>query len=182
MTRWLARSDWSPRQSAAPGGRCYKRGSRSLAVCRTTLSAWAANAVAWVAESLGDHAQAARSADEAIERARKLGDPRLIGLGLGSLSVVASTPSQKRVLWQEAVAHLRRAGDLALCTVCLASLAVLELEEEQFRAGADLLEEAIALSDRIGPLSSCTGPGAPSAKPTSCKANLKTPQRARGRP
>ena len=40
------------------------------------LTAWAANPVAWVAESLGDHAEAARSADEAIERARKLGDER----------------------------------------------------------------------------------------------------------
>ena len=37
-----------------------------------------------------------------------------------------------------------------MCTVCLASLALLELEEEHFRAAADLLEEAIALSDRIG--------------------------------
>ena len=95
---------------------------------------------------------------------------------------MASAPSQKRVLWQEAVAHLRRAGDLALCTVCLASLALLELEEEQFRAAADLLEEAIALSDRIGALFTCTGPGAPSAKPASCKANSKTPRRARERP
>ena len=146
------------------------------------LTAWATNALAWVAESLGDHAKAARSADEAIERARKLGDDRLIGLGLGSLGIVASAPSQKRVLWQEAVAHLRRAGDLALCTVCLASLALLELEEEQFRAAADLLEEAIALSDRIGALFTCTGPGAPSAKPASCKANSKTPRRARERP
>ena len=34
------------------------------------LTAWAANALAWVAESLGDHAKAARSADEAIERAQ----------------------------------------------------------------------------------------------------------------
>ena len=63
---------------------------------------------------------------------------------------MASSPSQKRVLWQEAVTYLRRTGDLALCTVCLASLAVLELEEEQFTAAADLLEDAIALSDRIG--------------------------------
>ena len=37
-------------------------------------------------------------------------------------------------------------------TIFLNSLAVLELEDEQYRPAVDLLEEAVALSDRMGAL------------------------------
>ena len=37
-------------------------------------------------------------------------------------------------------------------TIILNSLAVVELEDEQYRPAVDLLEEAIALSDQIGVL------------------------------
>lgn len=106
--------------------------------------------LAWVAESLGDHDEAAPRAAEAMEVARSVGSQRLTGLALGSLGVVATMAPQKRALWQDAAAHLLRAGDLKMRTIVLNSLAVLELEDEQYRPAVDLLEEAVALSDQMG--------------------------------
>jgi predicted ATPase/DNA-binding SARP family transcriptional activator len=116
------------------------------------LTSEAALDLAWGAESLGDHDEAARRAAEAVETAQSVGSQRLTGLALGSLGVVATTGPQKRTLWHEAAAHLLRAGDLAMRTIILNSLAVVELEDEQYRPAIDLLEEAIALSDQIGAL------------------------------
>ncbi len=76
--------------------------------------------------------------------ARDLGDPWLVGVALGALGTVATQPEEKRAFWQEGATYMRRVGDLALCSVCLASRAVLELEEEHFDQAAALLEEAIA--------------------------------------
>jgi predicted ATPase/DNA-binding SARP family transcriptional activator len=106
--------------------------------------------IAWVLESLGEHAEASKCAEEGFERARGLGDPWLEGAALGALGTVATKPEQKRAFWQEGATYLRRAGDLALCSVCLSSRAVLELEEEHFDQAAALLEEAIELCEEIG--------------------------------
>ncbi len=105
---------------------------------------------AWLAESLGEHAKALQRAEEGLEIARNLGDKWLIGNSLAALGTVAAAPAEKRALWQEAVEQLKRVGDLAVCSVCMASRAVLELEEEQSAVAGALLEEAIALSEEIG--------------------------------
>ena len=103
-----------------------------------------------MSESLGEHAEASKCAKEAYELARGLGDPWLVGVTLGTLGTVATKPEEKRAFWQEAATYMRRAGDLALCSVHLCSRAVLELEEEHFEQAAALLEEAISLSEEIG--------------------------------
>ena len=69
-------------------------------------------------------------------------------------------------------------GNLALCSICLASRAVLELEDEQFVAAGTLLEEAIALSEEIGAPSICIGAGAHSVRPVSWREVLRAPWRA----
>ena len=62
---------------------------------------------------MGDRVEAVRYAEEALEIGRSLGDDRLIGNALGflGLAVVSGRAKKKRLL-TEAVAHLRRAGDL----------------------------------------------------------------------
>jgi tetratricopeptide (TPR) repeat protein len=105
--------------------------------------------IGWVSESLGQHAEASKCAEEGFEMARTLGDPWLVGAALGALGTVATKPEEKRAFWQEGATYLRRAGDLALCSVHLSSRAVLELEEEHFEQAAALLEEAIELCEEI---------------------------------
>ena len=106
--------------------------------------------IVWVAESLGEHAEASRCAEEAFELARDLDDPWLIGVVRGTMGIVVTATAEKRAFWQEGATHMRRVGDLALCSVFLVSRAVLELEEEHFDEAAALLEEAISHCEEIG--------------------------------
>jgi predicted ATPase/DNA-binding SARP family transcriptional activator len=122
--------------------------SRSLG-CQA-LTSKASSMLGWVGESLGEHDEAVRSAEEALEIGRNLSDPWLIGHALAAMGIVTNAPSEKRALWQEALGHLRRAGDLAATGVCLVLVALLELEHEQVVTAADLFEEAIAMAEQIG--------------------------------
>ena len=61
-----------------------------------------------------------------------------------------SANGQKKRLLTEAVAHLRRTGDLVKwCGVWLINLAALELADENSQAAAELLEEALAISEGL---------------------------------
>ena len=51
-------------------------------------------------------------AEEGLEIARNLGDKWLIGNAMAALGTVATSPADKRALWQEAAAQLQRVGDL----------------------------------------------------------------------
>ncbi len=74
---------------------------------------------------------------------------------------MATKPEEKRAFWEDGATYLRRVGDLALCSVCLSSRAVLELEEEHFDQAAALLAEAIELCEAISaPLHLCWAWGA----------------------
>ncbi len=146
---------WDSEPERRAGGALIEQG---LEMCRTlgdpASTSDALTRYVWVAESLGQHAKASECASEALKIARDVGDPWLIGNAMAVVATVATSVAAKRTLWQEAAAHLRRVGDLGLCSVCLASQAVLEMEDEQFVTAATLLEESIALSDEIGaPLS-----------------------------
>ena len=114
------------------------------------LTSFVLAAIVWVAESLGEHAEASRCAEEAFELARNLDDLWLIGLVRGTMGIVVTATAEKRAFWQEGATHMRRVGDLALCSVFLVSRAVLELEEEHFDEAAALFEEAISHCEEIG--------------------------------
>ena len=114
------------------------------------LTSYVLAGIAWTAESLGEHAAASRCANEGFDIAQNLGDLWLIGVALGTLGTVATVPAKKRALWRDAATHVRRAGDLALCSVFLASQALLELEDEHFDLAVTLLEDAIELCEEIG--------------------------------
>ena len=125
------------------------------------LTSYVLVSIAWVSESLGEHAEASKFAEEGFEMARRLGDPWLVGAALGALGTVATKPEEKRAFWEDGATYLRRVGDLALCSVCLSSRAVLELEEEHFDQAAALLAEAIELCEAISaPLHLCWAWGA----------------------
>ncbi len=114
------------------------------------MTAYALSCSAWVAESLGEHDEASRCAREGIGLARELGQLWLVGVALGALGTVSTAPEEKREFWQQGAAQMRRAGDLALGSVHIASRALLELEEERYERAAGLLEEAIELCEEIG--------------------------------
>ena len=98
---------------------------------------------------MGDHAEAVRYAEEALEIGRSLGDDRLIGIALGSLGLAVSGRAKKKRLLTQAVAHLRRAGDVADCCWWLINLAALELADENSEAAAELLEEDLAICEEL---------------------------------
>ncbi len=114
------------------------------------LQSYVLAAIVWVAESLGEHAEASRCAEEAFELARNLDEPWLIGLVLGTMGIVVTATAEKRAFWQEGATHMRLVGDLAVCSIFLVSRAVLELEEEHFDEAAALFEEAISHCEEIG--------------------------------
>jgi hypothetical protein len=108
--------------------------------------------MAWVVESLGEHPEALRCAEEAFEVARTLDDPWLTGYVIGTMGTVATGTAEKRAFWQEGADHSRRRGDLAMCSVFLVSRGVLELEDEHFEQAATLFEESISACEEIGAL------------------------------
>ena len=114
------------------------------------LQSYVLAVIVWVAESLGEHAEASRCAEEAFELARNLDEPWLTGLVLGTMGIVVTATAEKRAFWQEGATHMRRVGDLAVCSIFLVSRAVLELEEEHFDEAAALFEEAISHCEEIG--------------------------------
>ena len=101
------------------------------------------------AQDGGDGVEAVRYAEEALEIGRSLADDRLIGNALGSLGWAVGERAKKKRLLTEAVAHLRRAGDLVECCWWLINLAALELADENSQAAAELLEEALAISEGL---------------------------------
>ncbi len=102
------------------------------------------------AQDGGDGVEAVRYAEEALEIGRSLADDRLIGNALGSLGCAVGERAEKKRLLTEAVAHLRRTGDLVKwCGVWLINLAALELADENSQAAAELLEEALAISEGL---------------------------------
>ena len=102
------------------------------------------------AEFMGDRAEAVRCAEEALEIGRILGDDRLIGTAVGFLGFAVSGRAKKKQLLTEAVAHLRRAGDVAECCWWLIHLAAIELADENPEAAAELLEEDLAICQEVG--------------------------------
>ena len=105
---------------------------------------------------MGDRVEAVRYAEEALEIGRSLGDDRLIGNALGSLGLAVPERAKKKRLLTQAVAHLRRAGDLSGCCWWLINLAALELADENSQAAAELLEEDLAICRGARP---AYGPG-----------------------
>ncbi len=97
------------------------------------------------AELMGDRVGALRHAEEALEIGRSLSDDRLIGNAVGALGLAVQGPAKKKRLLTQAVARLRRAGDLSGCSWWLINLAALELANENSQAAAELLEEDLAI-------------------------------------
>ena len=114
------------------------------------LTAEALAALSRMMESSGELTGARRRAEEAIKVGRRVGDERLIGFALASLGVVSTTHPEKKALWQESVARLRSAGDLAMCSPFTHALGVLELEDEHFEIAAALFADDVALSEESG--------------------------------
>ena len=96
-----------------------------------------------------DRAQAVRYAEEALEIGRSLGDDRLIGNALGALGGAVAERAEKKRLFTEAVAHMRRAGDLVDCSWKLILLSALELADNNPEAAADLLEGDLAIWEEV---------------------------------
>jgi tetratricopeptide (TPR) repeat protein len=119
--------------------------SRSLG--EEALTAEVLTDLAWTADYMGEPAEAAPCAEEALRIGRTLGSQWLLGLALGPLALVARTRDEKRALWQEALACLRRAGDLVMCVFQILPLAVLEIEDGHLDAACTLYQEALALSE-----------------------------------
>ena len=101
------------------------------------------------AQFRGDGVEAVRYAEEALEIGRSLVNDRLIGNALGSLGSAVGQRAKKKRLLSEAVAHLRRAGDLVGCCWWLINLAALELADENSQAAAELLEDDLAISEEL---------------------------------
>ena len=101
------------------------------------------------AEWMGDRVGAVRYAEEALEIGRSLGDDRLIGIALGALGLAVSERAKKKGLLTQALAHLRRAGDLSDYCWWLINLAALELADENSQAAAELLEEDFAICQEL---------------------------------
>ena len=100
-------------------------------------------------EELRDRAEALQLAEEALEIGRTLGDDRLIGKALGALGGAVADRAEKKRLFAEAVAHLRRAGDLVDCSGWIISLAALELADKNPEAAAELLEKDLAIWEEV---------------------------------
>jgi predicted ATPase/DNA-binding SARP family transcriptional activator len=101
------------------------------------------------AQFRGKGAEAVRYAEEAVAIGHSLADDRLIGNALGSLGSATWEGAKKKQLLTEALAHLRRAGDLVGCNWWLILLAALELADENSRAAAELVEEDLAISEEL---------------------------------
>jgi tetratricopeptide (TPR) repeat protein len=113
------------------------------------LVAEALYALAWTAHMQGEPGQAALLGQEALQVARAVGDPRLVGLALSCLAREEAALTRRRALWLEALACLRQAGDIMYSLPQLWGLAALELETGRLDAARTLYEEAIVAGKEI---------------------------------
>ncbi len=105
--------------------------------------------LSWAAEYMGGQVEAVAYAEEALKMGRSLGDDRLIGNAAGVLGLAVLGRTEKKQLLTQAVAHLRRAGDLAGCCWWLINLAALELADENSQAAAELVKDELAISQEL---------------------------------
>lgn len=87
---------------------------------------------------------------EALEVARRLDDPGLMGDALWILAGAAPTPEEERELRLEALACYRRAGDVLPVSLALQGLASQAVVDGQLAASRAYREEAIAAAEEIG--------------------------------
>jgi tetratricopeptide (TPR) repeat protein len=104
----------------------------------------------WAEYLRGDSNRARLLGEEAVEVARSVDDPVLLGWALLNVAFAAPTPAREQALRLEALACLRRAGDTYYVCQQLRSLAFHEASEGRLEAACALYEEAIAGAEEIG--------------------------------
>jgi hypothetical protein len=97
-------------------------------------------------------------AQDALELAERLDDPRLIGLASYAVGYAQSSLIEGRTSFESALANYRRAGDLSGICLSLQVLAVGTVTTlEGVRQAAALEDEAIKIADDIGSTSHLIG-------------------------
>ena len=91
-------------------------------------------------------------AEAALDIARRINDPRLVGHALYALAQVQPSRGEAdREIYLEALENLRQAGDLIWVCSTLLSLSVGRLtDREQVRAARAVAEEAMELAEEVG--------------------------------
>ena len=106
----------------------------------------------------GDTALAFRLAQESLELASRLDDPRLIGLASYAAGYAQPSLVEGRPYFQRALTSYRRAGDLSgICWTLLVLAAGTFTNLEQLREAAAMEDEAIAIAEEIGSTSHLVG-------------------------
>jgi predicted ATPase/class 3 adenylate cyclase len=106
--------------------------------------------MAWAAFSLGERAAAIPIMDEALEHARRAGDPGLLGAVLERrASINYGDLTQSRANYAEALEHLRQAQDLMNIGIVENNLADLELMLGNTDSARTHLESALAISNEL---------------------------------
>ena len=103
------------------------------------------------ASFLEEPSRAKALGEEAVEVARGVGDPRLIGWTLWCLAEAMPTRERAEPLNIEALACLRQAGDIFIASLVLLNLAWRESDVD-FEAAHAHLEEAMAKMSRNEPV------------------------------
>jgi tetratricopeptide (TPR) repeat protein len=87
----------------------------------------------------------------ALEIARRIGDPRLVGHALHAVGHVQPSPEGGREFYLEALAYFRQAGDLLwVCSTLLHLSIGLLTDLEQVRDARAVAEEAMELAEELG--------------------------------
>jgi len=113
-----------------------------------------ADALVWltmISEKLEQRELALAHARRALQVARRIGDPRLIGRALYAIGYVQPSPEAGREFYLEALVNLRQAGDLIfVCSVLIGLSAGRCTDLEQVREASALAEEAMGLAEELG--------------------------------
>ena len=102
----------------------------------------------------GDAEEGAAAARDAVELARALGDPVLLGECLIAFGLFAGDPAARRAIYEEALAVTRRAGDRINMAWSHSDLGMLALAEDDLKAARQHFEQEEATLREIGDPSS----------------------------
>jgi predicted ATPase/DNA-binding SARP family transcriptional activator len=112
--------------------------------------AWALIVFARVSSSMGEFDASREAAEEALERARRLGDRGVIGAALGEIALATPAIEQALPFAREAVAELRAAGAIGRCAGLLSSLGMAALAEDAYDVAELLEREALDAAQELG--------------------------------
>jgi predicted ATPase/DNA-binding SARP family transcriptional activator len=130
-----------------------ERASAALALYRQleddTGIARALIVVARVLSSMGEYDASREAAEEALDRARRLGDRGVIGAALGEIAL--ATPEIEKALpfARDAVAQLRAAGAIGRTVGVLSSLGMAALSEDAYDHAEQLERDALDAAHEI---------------------------------